>query len=111
MKSIPTHERAAAITAILTASRQRKHVAIRPAGVGGNSKTPGIAVDPHAPDVSKELDEAINAGMESYPDSDQWEVFGSDNCEEPDDEEDGYAPDFSMYTEPMAFGMFGMYPA
>lgn len=103
-------ERATALAAILTSGQSHKHTALRPKREWEGGTSPGIAVDPKAPDISKELDTAINAGMERFPDDDTWEVFGSNECFAPDDEE-GYPPEFSMYADPVAYGEFGMYPA
>ena len=97
-------ERNAALAAIKLASSKHRHVAIRPERKWEDRRSPGMEIDPRAPNIGRQLDRAVDAGFAATPDDD-WEVFGcSDQCEAPDDAD---VPDaFAWWSDPIVYGQF-----
>ena len=98
-KVLPQPERTAALTAIATAMRKRKHVGIRPKKERGpETKTAGILV-PTGSNAGTGLSHAIRKAGAAWPESNSWEVFGADSFEE--------FPNESYCEDAMGDGCFG----
>lgn len=99
-------ERTAALTAIRTAASKHAHVAIRPARKWDPRRSPGVEVDPKQPDISRQLNRAIDRGFAATPD-DNWEVIGSDEFANVPDDCD--VPDaFAWWGDPVLYGEFSL---
>lgn len=99
-------ERNAALAAIKLASSKHAHVAIRPARKWDERRSPGIEIDPKQPNISRQLDRAIDRGFAATPDDD-WEIIDSDQfANAPDDCE---VPDaYAWWGDPILYGEFSL---
>lgn len=100
-------ERNAALAAIKLASSKHRRVAIRPKRKWEGARSPGIEIDPGKPDLSKQLNKAVDAGFAAAPEDDEWEVIGcTDQCAAPDDVDVPAA--FAWWSDPVVYGEFGL---
>jgi len=99
-------ERNAALAAIKLASSKHPHVAIRPQRSWDARRSPGIEVDPRQPNISKQLNGAIDQGFPAM-DDDDWEVFGcSGPCDAPEDVD--VPATFAWWSDPTLYGEFSL---
>lgn len=108
-KEIRGKERLAALAAIQAASREHKHVAIRPKGKRGPEGRRAIGVHLLTSfNSGKTLDRGISDAARAWPNCDDWEVFGADEFEPWDEDED--TPGDGLFYAPVVYGEFSTVP-